>query len=416
MTSSSPPSDSLFDPSFASQALGEKIVSVEADSLSGEGGNSGVVHRLTLTFEDEKREKEVYVMKRDNEKERQRSRELGLAREGLFYREFGTEEMRKKLFPFLPLCRYSFGDIQEGKKVILMEDLSEEGVQVGYYFKAHSPLNWKKKEEGKLTEDQLSGKHVQELTTKCFSAAARLQAPYWGRVKDLLEGEEGEARKGWMRGADWEMGEGKEAFEVAQNLVVNIWKKRDGKEEEGKGINTSWWDPEMVELVNKSIERVSWEGYLEKRKAFSTTLVHGDFHPANFMVRVKKGEEELGEVLLMDWEMVGFGWGPQECGQFVISHVEPQQRREIEKKVFEEGYVEVLLEELKKRDPPVEVMPTKEELWRDYRFGGVERWVWFVVFLASVFPGPMVKYFHDQTLAFARDHGVTSENVGMPRV
>ena len=68
---------------------------------------------LTFTFEDEKREKEVYVMKRDNEKERQRSRELGLAREGLFYREFGTEEMRKKLFPFLPLCRYSFGDIQE---------------------------------------------------------------------------------------------------------------------------------------------------------------------------------------------------------------------------------------------------------------------------------------------------------------
>ena len=161
---------------------------------------------------------------------------------------------------------------------------------------------------------------------------------------------------------------------------------------------------------------MSWEGYLEKRKAFSTTLVHGDFHPANFMVRVKKGEEELGEVLLMDWEMVGFGWGPQECGQFVISHVEPQQRREIEKKVFEEGYVEVLLEELKKRDPPVEVMPTKEELWRDYCFGGVERWVWFVVFLASIFPGPMLKYFHDQMLAFARDHGVTSENVGMPRV
>ena len=86
------------------------------------------------------------------------------------------------------------------------------------------------------------------------------------------------------------------------------------------------------------------------------------------MVKTKKGEREgegegkgegegegLGEVLLMDWEMVGFGWGPQECGQFMISHVEPGKRREIERRVFEESYVKVLLEELEKREVKVEV-------------------------------------------------------------
>jgi hypothetical protein len=47
------------------------------------------------------------------------SKQLGLAREGIFYSKFG-----KDLGELVPVVYFSFGDMQTGVKVTLMEDLS----------------------------------------------------------------------------------------------------------------------------------------------------------------------------------------------------------------------------------------------------------------------------------------------------
>ena len=64
--------------------------------------------------------------------------------------------------------------------------------------------------------------------------------------------------------------------------------------------------------------------------------MHGDFHPANQLI---DPEAPAGEnVLTIDWEGIGLGVGPSELAWFLISHVEPSLRREIEDKLLDEYF------------------------------------------------------------------------------
>ncbi|CAF4385227.1 unnamed protein product, partial [Adineta steineri] len=142
-----------------------------------------------------------------------------------------------------------------------------------------------------------------------------------------------------------------------------------------------------------SVAKIDWDDFQNRIHNTAFTLVHGDFHPANLMVARKKDSDNVifGDVKLMDWEVVGVGCGPQDMGQFVISHVPPEIRRKLEKQVFREAYYDKLVEKLKAKT--VEKLPTFEECWHEYVYGGVERWVWLLVVCNNIFPKSAGDYF-----------------------
>jgi hypothetical protein len=114
-------------------------------------------------------------------------------------------------------------------------------------------------------------------------------------------------------------------------------------------------------------------------------------------------------VRLIDWEACGLGSGPQDLGQFMISHTQPAERAKIEREALAAYY-----SELKAANPHIEM--TLGQCWDEYVAGGLARWLFFLPYDGWGAPHEVSQYFCDQTLAFIRDHGITAENVPMPRV
>jgi hypothetical protein len=86
--------------------------------------------------------------------------------------------------------------------------------------------------------------------------------------------------------------------------------------------------------------------------------------------RNDKGKSELK---LIDWEMVGVGSGPQDLGQFVISNMDPADRRSNEKSLVR-AYFDELIRSGVEGDENL-----WDFCWTEYQVGGVERWLWFLV-------------------------------------
>ena len=120
--------------------------------------------------------------------------------------------------------------------------------------------------------------------------------------------------------------------------------------------------------------------------------------------------------------MVGVGSGPQDIGQYMISHTAPEERRANEKMLVEH-YYEVLFAAIPSDSASASASGSErsstltwELCWREYVHGGVERWVWLLALIAGTCPDVLTQYFHNQVEAFALDHEITVENIGMPRV
>ncbi|CAK9012243.1 Uncharacterized protein SCF082_LOCUS11433, partial [Durusdinium trenchii] len=99
-----------------------------------------------------------------------------------------------------------------------------------------------------------------------------------------------------------------------------------------------------------------------------------------------------------------------EIGQFLISHMDPTLRAEVERSIVEEYYHELL-----RCNPKIAEDFTLEQCWQEYILGGAGKWIWFMPLLATSCPPKMTQCFHDQLLAFLRTHALTPEKVPMPR-
>ena len=119
-----------------------------------------------------------------------------------------------------------------------------------------------------------------------------------------------------------------------------------------------------------------------------------------------------GESRLIDFEMVGLGSGPQDLGQFMISHTTPSERRAIEKQAVKEYHIQ-LSEHLRKRRISTGDF---KSCWEEYVQGGAGRWLWFVSYLAIVCPPAVANFFMAQTDAFLRDHIPDPSNAPAMRV
>ena len=62
---------------------------------------------------------------------------------------------------------------------------------------------------------------------------------------------------------------------------------------------------------------------------------------------------------------------------------------------------------------------TWDECWKEYTIGGVERWLWFLVyFLGQADDSPLLKwaqFFHNQISEFLKDHQIGPNDVVQPR-
>ena len=108
--------------------------------------------------------------------------------------------------------------------------------------------------------------------------------------------------------------------------------------------------------------------------------------------------------------MVGLSSGPQDLGQYVISNMDPVDRRACEKELVRAYYDELLRNGVKD-----DANDLWDFCWKEYQIGGVERWLWFLVWFLGQENLQFSQFFHDQIAAFMHDHDLTAENLTQPR-
>lgn len=117
------------------------------------------------------------------------SKMYGTYREGIFY-----DKMSKSIGVRLPTIYYSYGSIETGAKVVLMEDLSHL-VGAGVFFGDHYPGN-KDKDWQALKKD--TNIEANDVIRNVFLYAAKIHATYW--KKESLLDQDWIARKDWLQG------------------------------------------------------------------------------------------------------------------------------------------------------------------------------------------------------------------------
>jgi hypothetical protein len=339
-------------------------------------------------------------LKRTRSNGADQSKQLGLAREFKFYehaKHAAGSGPLAQLSAYLPRIIYAGGSMESGLKDILMQDLTS-AVQSGYFFGPFSPLNWGK-DLPTLTRgwDVELGLDAASVTALAFSAAASAHAPFWNKYEDLKQ-------LPWLK-----------CVHVDQSLWVESQQQAAAawQAERAKPVGSIDWDPQLVACLEASLARArpeadGWTTFQSELKTRPLTLVHGDFHPGNMMISRDGSECRL---FLLDWEVVGVGSGPQELGQYLISHASPQTREVIWRTAVESYYSRLVA-----LNPLVADSMSLDDCVAEYVSGGAGRWFWFLPILATMCPPKMTQFFHDQVLAFVRHHNITPETAPMPRV
>lgn len=322
------------------------------------------------------------------------SKQLGLAREALFYLHCAGK-LPQDTIANMPKIVYSFGDFASGSKCVIMEDI-RDAIDSGVLFGPGNPNNWKRNLPEIAARSGTPPPSSREVALITFREIAKIHATFWND-DDLLTPD-----KTWLRGQEWLQGKGRESWEASQQLVQTFWKGNLDTESDKPVIT---WDANVRSAVEKAIEGISWDAQLKRLNSEGHwTLVHGDFWPGNVMWMTN----ERNSIRFLDWEMVGLGSGPQDLGQYVISNFAPGERRQCEREL-----VETYFDELKRHKSNIDC--SWEYCWREYKVGGVERWLWFLVYFVGNGMAEWAQYFHDQIRAFMNDHELTADDIIQPR-
>eukprot|EP00977_Amphora_coffeiformis_P029648 scaffold42123_cov221-Amphora_coffeaeformis.AAC.3 len=353
------------------------------------------------------------------------SRQLGLAREAFFYRDLapclhvGSSSEGPLL---LPNIYYAHADAGTGEKCIIMESLSD-WIDSGIVFGPNpetgfrsNPNNWAPRNLPALIAkayDQRPVPSPRTVAQRTFQSVAQIHASFW-QDKSLLDDS-----KQWLRGQAWIQGRGKESWEASQSLIQHIWEEySNNPKQRDDSTKDIQWDPVVREAVDKCIQGISWQAQLDRLHVDGHfTLVHGDFWPGNIMW--DPTNDHSGNFRILDWEMVGLGSGPQDLGQYVLSNMDPADRRVCERDLVQAYYDELVrcgVSPTNHYEDDSETTDLWEYCWKEYRIGGVERWLWFLVwFLGQPTLREWTQFFHDQISEMMKDHNLTAADLTQPR-
>mmetsp|Transcript_30458 Transcript_30458/g.96861 ORF Transcript_30458/g.96861 Transcript_30458/m.96861 type:complete len:397 (+) Transcript_30458:3-1193(+) len=387
--------DGVLDAAALGERMGKEVVEASIRDQEKMGGLSGEFKFIDVVLASG--EKLALVLKSAAENALGANRvTMGCSREAFFYREFGDELAE---VANLPRCFYADGCLETGALTLLLECL-EGAVPSGVFFGPGNPNNWGVKD--KLAEMCVGNPSAQEVTDLHFALYARLHAAYW-QSAELLE-------KPWLRATDWMRGEGEASWNAAQEMARGAWGKCKAAIDAGEA--PIQWDAHVVACLDVSFARATWENYQAELKTRPFSLVHGDAHPHNALWVEQRTER--ARLALIDFEMVGVGSPSQELGQYVISHMTPEVRRDGERARVERYHAE-LHAALHRRGLEAEASAFGlEASWAEYIAGGFGRWAWFLP-LFMLMP-QMAQFFHDQLSAFAHDHLPDASTAPMPRV
>lgn len=403
--------DSHIDPAWirhhAKLACTECLVKdISNQGRLGESPRDGATLKLTVTLEDSP-EPLSLVVKQVPPKGRPTSQMLGLAREAFFYNQLAPDvKSSDPQQSIIPKILYAHGDMKSGAKVVVMEDLSQSAVDSGVFFGPGNPNNWKRDLPAMAARAGPNVPTAAKVAKRTFVELAQVHAAFWCRT-DLLDAQ----KYDWMRGHAWLKGEGKESWEASQGMLSKFWNAYlEREKDEANKDKLLDWDPVVRAAVEKSIQAISWEDQLKRlHKDGRWTAVHGDCWPGNFMWMINL-EEDKTYLKLLDWEMAGLGSGPQDLGQYVLSNMDPFERQECE-----EDLIKAYFEELQKCGV---TNVDWDYCWSEYKFGGLERWLWFLIYFAGQPPDALpgwAQFFHNQISAFMKDHNISADDVGQPR-
>jgi len=397
------------------------VVSVQDISNQGRLGSTpqqGGTLLLTLVEgNDETKNKKKLVLKQIPESQAALSRQLGLAREALFYEQLAPHLWKDDSSSSLPRIYYAYGDLETGEKCIVMEHLaSSNWVDSGIFFGPGNPNNWSRN-----LPQQLQAAYgdqpvptAADVAKATFQAMAQTHAAFW-RNNLLLD-----PSHNWLRGHAWLQGRGREWWEAAQALIQGIWKEYTTatikpNEEDATPTTYIKWDTTVRQAVETAVRGISWQAQQDRLRVDGRwTLVHGDFWPGNVMWNVKQDSNSNisnnNRLRLLDWEMVGLGSGPQDLGQYVLSNFDPVERRACERDLVQTYYNELVRCGVKDDEQ------LWDYVWSEYKVGGVERWLWFLIYFVGQ-PGmtDWAQFFHDQIAAFMNDHSMTAVDITQPR-
>lgn len=390
---------------------------------------------------------------------------LGLAREAIFYNTMwnlkhplsaanpvSAEELKSAgevLRPLIAHVYWADGDMVTGRKDLVMEDLGKKDAHgkqltasVSALFGAWSPVNWGKdisndvalvkpgaewtvEDEGRLMVDiAVAAAKLHTAFPGCWHhpAAVAKEADNvvpaffncsWlsGRwFTNALGADTGAHKQQWAGGLAFARGNW-EKFIASEKCIL---KTADVVVDESKKGTAVYLDPLVMELMTESLKATTWEHYVEDMKYRSWSLIHGDFHPGNMMLRLgsggveANGDNQSERVVLLDWEAFGFGTGPQEIAQAMISHSHPARRRQYEDRVLRAYY-----DTISSRNGDVQEFQRAypyEKYVDDYCYAGIGRWLWLLGVTTMLCPPAMVQYFQDQISAFVSDHHIRTKS------
>jgi len=420
--------DSHIDPAWIKEKLPDfqhvsecAAIDISNDRRRGEKVRDGATLLLTLTpVKDGYAEPTTMVAKQVAPSGLQLSCKLGLAREAMFYNELAPKVKLSSLNEScIPNIYYSHGDMSDGSKIVFMEDLSSRYIDSGILFGPGNPNNWSRDLETKIGNAYHTPSSIPtsfEVANQTFLAIANVHATFW-KDSELLQ-----EKYNWLRGSSWISGKGEDTWWASQRMLQSMWEKylerERKKEDETESIQ---WDPNLRDIVEKAMKCISWESHRKRLNVDSHfCLVHGDFWPGNVMIEKDETRTTVSsstiptkdsrDLRMLDWEMVGLGSGPQDLGQYVLSNMDPRERRECEEQLIRNYYEKLV--QLGVRDL------SWEYCWSEYTIGGLERWLWFLVYFCSQEGPVMVKwaqFFHNQIKEFVHDHNIRPEHITQPR-
>ena len=273
----------------ATTFLGKRISSLKIQSLSGSGGFNATINKLLVAFEDGSSTSVVHKTMPLNTQPR--SKIFGLPRECLFYNILASK--LRDLEVQIPQSLYAHGVMETGEKILVLEDLSTNSIQAGYFFGSGSPHNWGRDLENLTLHSRrqigLNGEVCEvsydDMTTivslEIAKSAGKMHSTFWMDT-NILD-------YSWLRGNDWikatksiSLTEPPSTWIGAQNAVKDHWLKTKTRIQSDNTYNVKW-NLLLINCIDSSLSKVSWETYVTSSKILQWTLVHGDFHPGIVM-------------------------------------------------------------------------------------------------------------------------------------
>ena len=83
-------------------------------------------------------------------------------------------------------------------------------------------------------------------------------------------------------------------------------------------------DPAFVPIGERLVR--DWGTLYERGAASGATLIHGDFRIENFLFGEPGADDEL---VLLDWQLAGYGSGPRDLAYFIAQGFEPEKRKDV---------------------------------------------------------------------------------------